>query len=371
MTIKDIINAFESEIPIQYAEDFDNVGLLVGNPLEKVTKVLVAHDCLETIVDEAIALECNLIFTFHPIVFKGLKKITGKDYVERVVIKAIQNNIAIYSMHTALDNHWQGINDMMCEQLGLSNRKILLPKKQTICKLNTYAPVNVIEVVRNSLFEIGAGALGNYEKCSFTSQGLGSYQGNVLSNPTIGKRGQFHQAKEAQLQMTFASHLKGKVIETLISNHPYEEVAYEISTLENINQKVGLGMIGELNTPLSETKALQFAKETFNAKGIRHSAFTGKMVKKIAVLGGSGAFAITAAKAAGANLFLTGDIKYHEFYQAENSLVIADIGHYESECYTKQLIHTILTKKITKFAPAFNLGNVLISSIDTNPIKYF
>ncbi len=371
MKIKDIIKAFESEVPIQYAESFDNVGLLVGDTNLEVTKILVTHDCLETVIDEAINLNCNLIFTFHPIVFKGLKKINGKDYVERVVIKAIQNNIAIYSMHTALDNHWQGINDMMCEQLGLTDRKILLPKKETICKLNTYVPKKNLEDVREALFSIGAGALGNYEKCSFTSQGKGSYQGNDNSNPSIGKKGIFHQEPETQLQMTFASHLKGKVISTLLNSHPYEEVAYEITLLENVNQKIGIGMIGTLPKSLSESDALQLAKNTFHSKGIRHSAYTGNSVKKIAVLGGSGAFAIGAAKGAGADLFLTGDVKYHEFYQAENQMVVADIGHYESECYTKQLIHSILMKKIPKFAPAFNLGNIIISSIDTNPIKYF
>ncbi len=371
MKIKDIIKAFESEVPIQYAEGFDNIGLLVGDASIAVTKVLITHDCLEAVMDEAIELGCNLIFTFHPIVFKGLKKITGKDYVERVIIKAIQHNIAIYSMHTALDNHWQGINDMMCEQLGLTNRKILLPKKETIYKLNTYVPNKHLEKVRDALFVIGAGAIGNYEKCSFTNNGTGSYEGNELSSPTIGQKGVFHQEPEVQLQMTFASHLKGKVISTLIANHPYEEVAYEINILENTNQKIGLGMIGKLPEVISEEQALQLAKRTFNAKGIRHSAFTGKKVNKIAVLGGSGAFAIGAAKAAGADLFLTGDLKYHEFYQAENQLIIADIGHYESESYTKQLIHSILTKKISNFAPAYNLGNVLISSIDTNPIKYF
>ncbi len=371
MTINDVINAFESEVPISYAEDFDNVGLLVGDKSNEVSRILITHDCLENVINEAISLKCNLIFSFHPIVFKGLKKITGKNYVERAIIKAIQHNIAIYCMHTALDNHWQGINDMMCEQLGLENRKILIPKKETICKLNTYIPNNHLETVRNALFAVGAGALGNYENCSFVTKGVGSFQGNKHSSPTLGQKEVFHQEAETQLQLTFASHLKSKVIASLLASHPYEEVDYEITTLENSNQKIGLGMVGELPKALSETEALQLAQKTFHSKGIRHSAFTGKKVKKIAVLGGSGAFAIEAAKAAGADLFLTGDIKYHEFYQAENKLVIADIGHYESECYTKQLIHSILIKKIPKFAPAFNLGNILISSIDTNPIKYF
>ena len=371
MTIKQITNLLEEYSPLDYAEDFDNVGLLVGDATKKVTNILVTLDTLESVVDEAITKDCNLIISFHPIIFKGLKKITGENYVERVALKAIKNNIAIYAIHTALDNHFQGVNHMICERLGLKNQKILLPKKETIKKINTYVPKKDFEKLRNALFEVGAGAIGNYKNCSFYNEGKGSYQGNENSNPTIGKKGEFCEEKEIQLQLTFAAHLLEKVIHKLLESHPYEEVAYEITTLENVNQKIGMGMIGELPEPLPEKKALQLVKSTFKANGIRHSKFLGKPIKKIAVLGGSGAFAIGAAKGVGADLFITADIKYHEFYQAENKLIVADIGHYESEQYTKELIVSVLKEKISNFAPAFETGNILLSEINTNPIKYF
>jgi len=371
MIVQNIIDMLEEMAPLHYAENFDNVGLLVGSNKQKLTNVLVTLDTLESVVEEAIEKNCNLIVSFHPIIFKGLKKINGSNYVERVVIKAIKHNIAIFAIHTALDNHWQGVNHMICEKLNLKNQQILIPKKETICKLNTYVPSKKLESVRTALFEAGAGAIGNYENCSFTNPGTGSFKGNEYSNPTVGVSNVFQEESESQLQITFAAHLRGKVIKALHNVHPYEEVAYEITTLENTNQKIGMGMIGELPEALSETECLQLIKDTFKAQGIRHSAFIGKPIKRIAVLGGSGAFAINQAKRAGADLYITADIKYHEFYQAENQFIIADIGHYESEQYTKNLIVSHLTKKISNFAPAFNSGNIVLSDKNTNPIKYF
>lgn len=371
MLVQNIIDMLEEMAPLHYAEDFDNVGLLVGSNTQKITNVLVTLDTLETVVDEAIEKDCNLIVSFHPIVFKGLKKINGTNYVERVIIKAIQHNIAIFAIHTALDNHWQGVNHMICEKLGLTNQQILIPKKETICKLSTYVPTTSLKDVRSALFEVGAGAIGNYNNCSFYHEGTGSFKGNEHSNPVIGTPHTFQEEKESQLQITFAAHLRGSVLKTLQKAHPYEEVAYEITTLENNHQKIGMGMIGELSQALPEKDCLQLVKDTFKAKGIRHSAFLNKPIKRIAVLGGSGAFAINQAKRAGADLYLTADIKYHEFYQAENQFIIADIGHYESEQYTKNLIVSYLRKKISNFAPAFSSGNIVLSDINTNPIKYF
>ena len=371
MIIQDIINVIEEMSPLHYAESFDNVGLLVGDSKNKLTGVLVTLDTLENVIEEAIEKDCNLVVSFHPIIFSGLKKITGKNYVERVVIKAIQNNISIFSMHTALDNEWLGVNHQICKKLNLINEKILIPKKETICKLQTYVPKKNASHLKKSLFEIGAGSLGNYEECSFSTDGLGSFKANDQAAPYIGEINKIHHEEETSIQITFESHLKNKVIKTLITNHPYEEVAYEISTLENINQKKGMGRIGELEKEISEHEALQLVKDTFKCKNIRHSAFTGKKIKKIAVLGGSGAFAIGAAKANGADLYITSDIKYHEYYQAENKLIIADIGHYESEQYTKNLIVDYLKEKISKFAPAYDLSNIVLSYINTNPIKYF
>ncbi len=364
MIVQDVINHLEELAPLAYAEDFDNVGLLVGNKNEKLTGVLVTLDTLETVVDEAIKENCNLIVSFHPIIFKGLKKLTGKNYVERVVMKAIKHDIAIYSMHTALDNALQGVNDMISNQLELINKHILIPQSETIKKLTTYVPKNEAEQLRTALFNSGAGSIGDYTNCSFNIEGYGTFNGSENSNPTKGKKGHTHTEAETKITITYAKHLESKVIKTLFDSHSYEEVAYEITTLENKNQNIGIGMIGELKESMDAPHFLNYLKTKMNTVCIRHSSFLNKPIKKIAVLGGSGSFAIAAAKASGADAFITSDLKYHDFFTAENRILLADIGHYESEQFTKNLLVAYLTKKITNFA-------IILSKTNTNPVKYF
>jgi dinuclear metal center YbgI/SA1388 family protein len=336
----------------------------VGDKNSLVTGVLVTLDTLEKVVDEAISKNCNLIVSFHPIVFSGLKKFTGTTYVERVVQKAIKHDIAIFAIHTALDNAWNGVNAMICDKLTLENRQILIPQKGTIKKLVTFAPVAQAEQVRNALFEAGAGEIGNYTNCSFTTTGSGSYKGNENSNPSKGKKGEIQFEEEAEIIVTFQKHLEAKVSKALFIAHPYEEVAYEITTLENTNQHIGMGMIGELNSELSSTDFLGFLKTAMNTESVRHSKLIDRSIKKVAVLGGSGSFAIEAAKRAGADAFVTADLKSHDFFKAENDILLTDIGHYESEQFTKELLHSFLNKKITNFA-------VVLSQTNTNPISYF
>ena len=363
MKIKEIISVLEKMAPLAYAEDFDNVGLLVGNHDNDCTGVLVCHDALENVIEEAIAKKCNFIVCFHPILFSGLKKITGKNYVERSILKAIKNDIAIYAVHTALDNHQNGVNKIFCDALGLINTKVLIPKESFIQKLVTYTVPENADLVRNALFEVGAGSIGNYDNCSFNSEGTFTFQGNENSNPVIGERGKLHTGTEIKIEVTFEKHLQGKILKALFSSHIYEEVAYEIYNLENSHQNIGLGMIGELETEMQEKDFLIFVKEKMKAEGIRHSEFLGRPIKKVAVLGGSGSFAIKKAIQAGADAFLTADLKYHQFYEAENQLLLADIGHYESERYTKNYIVEYLTKKIPNFA-------IILSQENTNPVKY-
>jgi len=370
MIIDDIIQILEKLAPLHYAEDFDNVGLLVGNRNTKITNVLVAHDTLEAVVDEAVEKNCNLIVSFHPIIFSGLKKLNGNNYVERTVIKAIENKIAIYALHTAYDNDWNGVNAIICDTLGLVNRKVLVPKKETIKKLITFVPKNEAEDLRNALFEAGAGSIGNYDHCSFNVNGTGSFRGNEDSNPTLGKRGITHFEEETQIGITFPAHLEAEILKTLFEKHSYEEVAYEVTTLENTNQKIGLGMIAELPEVMDEEDFLQSVKEKMQAGSIRHSQLLGKKIKKIAVLGGSGSFAIDYAKRLKADVYITADLKYHDFYKAEGQILLADIGHYESEQFTKYKIVDYLTKKITNFAPALKTSVIKISEVNTNPIKY-
>jgi len=364
MIVKDITNILEELAPLAYAEDFDNVGLLVGSSNLEVTGVLVTLDTLENVIDEAIAKNCNLIVSFHPIIFGGLKKLTGSNYVQRVVIKAIQHNIAIYSMHTALDNSNQGVNAKICEVLGILNTRILIPQKGTIKKLTTYVPLKDAENLKEKLFQAGAGAIGNYSNCSFSVNGMGSFKPEENANPTIGTLGKTHFEQETQINITFEKSLESLLIDVLRKNHPYEEVAFEVTTLENNNQNIGMGMIGELENAMDEKDFLSFVKDKMHASCIRHSNLLGKKIKKVAVLGGSGSFAISAAMQANADVFITADLKYHQFYEAEGKLLLADIGHYETEQFTKNLLVDYLTKKIPNFA-------IRLSDSKTNPIKYF
>jgi dinuclear metal center YbgI/SA1388 family protein len=363
MKIKEILSVLEEMAPLAYAEDFDNVGLLVGNSETEATGVLVCHDALESVLEEAIAKKCNLVVCFHPILFSGIKKITGKNYVERSIIKAIKNDIAIYAVHTALDNHQEGVNKIFCNALGLKNTKILIPKENFIRKLLTYTIAENAEKLRNALFDAGAGNIGNYEDCSFSSKGIGTYMGNENSNPQLGERFEFVQGDEIKIEVTFEKHLESKILKALFSNHVYEEVAYEVYELQNKHQNIGLGMVGEFETPMDEQDFLLFVKEKMTSEAIRHSSFLGKPIKKVAVLGGSGSYAIKKAISSGADAFLTADLKYHQFYEAENRLLLADIGHFESERHTKNYIVDYLRKKILNFA-------IILSEENTNPVKY-
>ena len=363
MKIKEILSILEEMAPLAYAEDFDNVGLLVGDADAEATGILVCHDALESVIDEAIARKCNIVVCFHPIIFSGLKKITGKNYVERSVLKAIKNDIAIYAVHTALDNHKDGVNKIFADVLGLINTKILVPKQNFIQKLVTYTVPENAEEIRLALGKAGAGTIGNYENCSFNSGGFSTYQGNEDSNPTVGNKGELTQTDEIKIEVVFEKHLQSKILKALFANHVYEEVAYEIYDLQNSHQNIGLGMIGELKKPMDETGFLAFVKDKMQCGGIRHSALLGKSIQKVAVLGGSGSFAIKNAIQANADVFLTSDLKYHNFYEAESQIVLADIGHFESERFTKYYIVDFLKKKIPNFAVNFSEEN-------TNPVKY-
>ncbi len=363
MKLSEIAAVLEEMSPLAHAEDYDNVGLLVGNPQADIQGILVCHDALESVIDEAIAKDCNMIVCFHPILFSGLKKITGKNYVERSVIKAIKNDIAIYAIHTALDNDKNGVNKIMCDALGFIDTKILIPKKNSIGKLVTFTVPENMDAVREALFAAGAGSIGNYDQCSFVSEGIGSFRPGAGSAPVVGKFNERTEAAEQKIEVTYNKYQERQILQALFESHIYEEVAYETYTLNNINQNVGLGMTGNLENPVSELEFLQMVKDKMQCGGIRHSALLGKKISKVAVLGGSGATAIPNAIASQADIFLTADLKYHNFYEAENKIVLADIGHFESERYTKNYIVDFLRKKILNFA-------IILSEENTNPVKY-
>jgi len=363
MQIKDVITILEEQIPLTYAEDFDNVGLLVGDRKAELKGVLITHDTLEAVVDEAIAKGLNMIVSFHPIIFKGLTSLTGKNYVERVVMKALKNDIAIYAVHTALDNQYFGVSGILADRLGLQNQQVLIPQAKTLRQLVTYVPFADAEKVRQALFDAGAGQIGKYAECSFNVTGKGTYKPIEGANPYIGQVGERHTEPEERISVIFPKHLKSAVVDALFKAHPYEEVAYEILELLNQNQEIGLGIIGELPQSVAVQTFLKRLKKDLNLSCIRHSKLIDKPIKKVAVLGGSGSFAIGAARGAGADLYITADLKYHDFYQAEGQMILADIGHFESEQYTKLFLFELLTKKIRNFA-------VALSEINTNPINY-
>ena len=363
MTIQEIFSSIESFAPLSLQESYDNSGIICGNASAEATGALLTLDCTEAIVDEAIKKNCNLIIAHHPIIFSGLKKITGKNYVERVIIKAIKNDIVIYACHTNLDNVSNGVNKVICDKLGLKNCKILSPKKDLLKKLITFCPADKVDVVRKALFAAGAGHIGNYDECSFNSAGFGTFRGNDNTKPYVGKKGRQHREKELKVEVIMPSYLETKIITTLLAAHPYEEAAYDIIPLSNKHSNIGSGMIGELAKEPTELSFLKYVKRVMKATSVRHTQLLNKKVRKVAVCGGSGSFLLNDAIAAGADVFVTSDFKYHQFFEADNKIVIADIGHYETEQFTPSIFIDIISTNFPKFA-------VHLSKINTNPINY-
>jgi dinuclear metal center YbgI/SA1388 family protein len=362
--LKNVTSFLENIAPLSLQESYDNAGLILGDTNAEINKVLITLDVTVDVVQEAIDKKAQLIIAHHPIIFSGLKKITGRNYVERTIIKAIKNDIAIYAAHTNLDSVQNGVNGKICEKLDLQNCQILQPASQQLKKLVTFIPVEHAAKVREAVFNAGAGNIGNYDSCGFVSEGHGSFRGNENSNPFVGEKGEIHSEKELRFETIFPDYLQGAIIYALLKAHPYEEVAYDIYPLENSSAKTGMGMIGTFARAITEKEFLQQLKNTFNTGLIKHTKLLNKPVQKVAVCGGSGSFLLNKAIAAGADVFVSGDFKYHQFFDAESKIVIADIGHFESEQFTKELFYELLTKKFPTFA-------VHLSEVETNPVKYF
>jgi dinuclear metal center YbgI/SA1388 family protein len=364
MNIQEVVSVLEDFAPPSYQESYDNAGLLTGQPNWDCTGILCTLDATEAVIMEAKQKNCNLIVAHHPIIFSGLKKINGKNYVEKAIIAAIKNDIAIYAIHTNLDNISVGVNGKIAEKLGLKNVQVLLPKENNLRKLYTFVPEDKAEVVREAIFKAGAGKIGNYSECSFNISGKSSFKAGEGTNPYVGEIGKRHEEDEVKMEVIFPAYLQTRVISAMIEAHPYEEVAYDIIPLGNYFQEVGSGIIAELPDSLPENGFLQMLQTSFGLKVIRHTSLTGKMVKRVAICGGAGSFLIKKALAAGADFFITSDVKYHEFFDAEGRMVIADIGHFESEQFTTDLLTDVLQQKFPTFA-------VLKTEVDTNPVKYF
>lgn len=363
-TIKEVATYLENLAPLSLQEPYDNAGLIVGDETTVVKGVLICLDSTEEVIDEAIKHNCNLIIAHHPVVFSGLKKLNGKNYVERTVIKAIKNDIAIYAVHTNLDNIQQGVNAKICERLCLKDCKILSPKKNLLKKLITFCPVDQAEKVRNALFKSGCGHIGNYDECSFNTEGTGTFRGEENTKPFVGEKGKQHHEKEIRIETIFESYNETKIIRALLEAHPYEEVAYDLYSLSNTFNNVGSGMIGEMESPMTEMDFLKLLKSAMMTDCVRHTKLSENKISRVAVCGGAGSFLLDDAISNGAQVFVTADFKYHQFFDADGKIVIADIGHYESEQFTKELLYDLLVRNFSTFA-------LRLSEVNTNPVKYF
>ncbi len=363
MKLKDLCSYLDSEVPLSFQESYDNSGLQVGMPESEIKSALLTIDVTEEVLDEAISQKCDVVISHHPVIFGGIKKITGRNMTERVLSRAIKNDIAIYSAHTSLDVVSNGVSRKMAEKLNLTDVRVLKPLENRIFKLVTYIPESHLDNVRQAIFDAGAGVIGNYDQCGYSSSGMGSFRGNEKSKPFAGQKGKIHHEKEIRFETVLYSHLKENVINALLRSHPYEEVAYDIYSLENRNGDIGMGCTGKLKKVMSEADFLKFVSEVFNAKGLRYSNRTGKMMKHIALCGGSGISLLPDAISSGADAFITADIKYHNFFDADKRILLIDTGHFESEKFSTEILYDLIIKKFPKFAVRF-------SETNTNPINY-
>lgn len=363
MILKELLNYLESWAPPAYQESYDNSGLITGDEPSEIKGVLVSLDCIESVVDEAIEKNCNVIIAHHPIVFKGLKSLTGKTYVERTIIKAIKNDISIYAIHTNLDSVQTGVNGRIAERLGLMNCQILAPKKEALTKLTVFVPTQHTGKLLDALYEAGAGDIGNYTNCSFRTTGKGTFKANENANPTIGSRGVYEEVDESRIEVIFPKHIQNQVLRGMRKGHVYEEIAFYLTPLANTFQDVGSGMIGQLPEPMESVEFLKFLKEKMQTEVVKYTDLVKDKIQMVALCGGSGGFLLPYAKRASADIFITADYKYHEYFDADNQLIIADIGHYESEQFTKELIRDAILKKFTNFA-------TYLSEVKTNPVHY-
>lgn len=363
MTLSEITSYLQNEIPLALQESYDNCGLIISTSASEITAALICLDVTDQVIDEAISKNCNLIISHHPLIFSGLKSLTGRNSTEQNVIRAIRENIAIFALHTNLDNHFEGVNRILCEKLGITNARILRPLPGKLRKLVSFCPLSHAGKVREAIFNAGAGTIGNYNSCSFNVAGEGTFRALPGANPYVGAVGVTHTEPELRIETIFPEYAESAVVSALKQAHPYEEVAYDIYPLANTHPVAGAGMIGNLKESVDAEEFLLHVKKILQTGSIRHTDIKNKRVQKIALCGGSGSFLIKDAISCKADIYMTGDIKYHDFFIPENQMILADIGHYESEQFTKELIYTLLKKKFTTFA-------LFISGTNTNPVNY-
>ena len=363
MRIKEILQLIEHIAPLPLQEDFDNSGLQIGDANRETTGVLLCIDVTENVVEEAVSLGCNLIISHHPLAFKSFKSLTGRTYAERCMIAAIKHDIVIYAAHTNLDNAINGVNFQLAKLLGLQNVRILSPQKNALLKLVTFVPETHIENVRTALFNAGAGQIGDYDSCSYNLLGEGTFRAKAGANPFVGEIGEMHIEKEVRIETILPRYKQNDVLRALLAVHPYEEPAYDFYPLENKWTQAGSGVVGELPEPIPEQEFLYLLKDVFNLPIIKHTKLQSRNIRDVAICGGSGAFLLPQAISYGADAFVTGEAKYNDFYDVEDRLLFAVVGHYESEICTKDIFFDVISKKNPTFA-------VHKSAFDANPVKY-
>lgn len=367
MLIKEIIDAIESIAPLPLQEEWDNCGVQVGPTDNECTGVMVCVDCTPVVVEEAIAMNCNLIVSHHPLIFGGIKQLTGKTEAERCVINAVTAGLTIYSSHTALDNSPNGISHRMASLLGLEDVDVLVPREADQLKLVAYVPVSKLDDVRLALFDAGAGAIGNYDFCSFATDGRGSFRALDGANPYVGEVSQLHFEDESRLEVLLPRWKRRDVELALRQVHPYEEPAYEFSEVVAASRPAGSGCVGHLPQPMTVAQLALFAKERFGCQAVRLSCYHGDpmvhTVRRVAVCGGAGGSFIGAVKRSGADAYITADLRYHDFVDYGKRLALIDVGHFNSEQCAKEIFYQLICEKFPNFA-------VHTSKNEKNPIQY-
>ncbi len=364
MRLKELMQALEGIAPFSLQESYDNSGIQIGSPDQEISRALICLDVTEEVLREAKEKKSDLILCHHPLIFKGINRLTAISATERIIMEAVRKDIAIVAVHTNLDNVHGGVNNKLASVIGLKDLKILKPSKSLLKKLVTFCPTKHADKVRSAIFEAGAGQIGDYDCCSFNMEGKGSFRAGENTNPFTGSINELHYEPEVRIETIFPAYLQSAVLAAMFASHPYEEVAYDIYPLDNAFNKVGSGMIGVFDEPMPEKVFLNHLKKTLNVPFLRHTAFVDKPVSCVAICGGSGAFLLQDAIKAGAQAFVTGDVKYHQFFEAESRILLIDAGHYETEQFTKELLHSQIKKKLTNFA-------LLISEVDNNPVLYY
>lgn len=365
MTIQNIASHLNSWAPASTAEDYDNTGLLYGNPEAALSRILVSLDATEEVVEEAISKNCQLIISHHPILFKGLKKFNRRSYVSRALEKAIKNDVALFALHTNLDNDAAGVNLFLAEKLGLlpESLRILRPFHEKLIKLSYFVPVENHEEVLKAAHEAGAGRIGKYYDCSFSVQGRGRFTPGEGCDPSIGEIGKPEEVLEYKVDLIVPDFIFSTVLKSLREAHPYEELAYFASPVLNEWTDKGAGMIGRLPAATELHEFISLVKKSLGLKVLKYTQPVKEKVQSIAVCGGAGIFLLPDALSAGADVFLTSDVKYHEFFDAEGRIVLMDAGHFETEQFTSEGIVKNLSAQFPNIA-------VLLSETRTNPVNY-